>query len=143
MARKEIEQRHRQREKLEPADASRIAERLERAVKADRICARAELDLPSLARALRLPTYRLSAYFNAVLGMSFPVWLNAVRVDYVRQLLAQKPDMSILEVSIEAGYSSKTVFNSQFMRRVGMSPSEYRATLTNSGTVSSKQDDKL
>jgi AraC-like DNA-binding protein len=141
-ARKEIEQQHRQRERLEPTETIRIAERLERAVKADRILTKPGLDLPSLARALRLPTYRLSSYFNTVLGVSFPAWLNAARIEYVRRLLAEKPGMSILEVSIEAGYSSKTVFNSQFLRRTGMSPSEYRATLANSGTVSSKQDDK-
>jgi AraC-like DNA-binding protein len=40
--------------------------------------------------------------------------------------MVERPELSILEISIEAGYKSKTAFNAQFSKIVGMSPSEYR-----------------
>ena len=38
----------------------------------------------------------------------------------------ERPEASILDIAFETGYASKTVFNHQFRKLVGMSPSEYR-----------------
>jgi AraC-like DNA-binding protein len=126
-ARRQIRQQHKQRETIGPEEARTVAERLRRVVDIDRVFVNPELDLNMLAKTIRTPSYRLSSYFNAVLGKSFPEWLNAMRIEYVRGLLVERPEMSILDISIEAGYASKTVFNHQFQRRVGMNPSEYRS----------------
>jgi len=125
-ARKEIGQRHRQRESIGTEEATMIADRLRHLVDVNRIVVNPELSLQSLAKAVHIPAYRLSSYFNSILDQSFPEWLNAKRIALVCRLLTERPELSILEVSIEAGYASKTVFNSQFQRRVGMSPTEYR-----------------
>jgi len=125
-ARKEIEQRHSQREMIGPEEAARIADRLKHLVDVDRVFVNPDLDLKSLASAMRIPSYRLSSYFNSVLHLSFSEWLNATRIASVCRLLMERPELNILEVSMEAGYASKTVFNGQFQRRVGMSPTEYR-----------------
>lgn len=125
-ARKEIGQQHKQRETIGPEEATRIADRLYYLVEVKHILVNTELDLQSLAKAVRIPAYRLSSYFNSTLNQSFPEWLNAKRIALVCRLLNERPELNILEVSIEAGYASKTVFNSQFQRRVGMSPTEYR-----------------
>jgi len=126
-ARKQIGKHHKERETIGPAEAGILAERIRQLVDVARVFVDPELDLKSLSAKVHIPSYRLSAYFNAVLGKSFPDWLNATRIEYVRTLLAKRPDLNILDISIEAGYSSKTVFNHQFQRRVGMSPSEYRS----------------
>jgi AraC-like DNA-binding protein len=125
-ARREIGQRHQQREKIDPAEAGRIAGRLKQAVEVDHLCANPRLSLQSLAKAIRIPSYRLSAYFNTVLGVSFPEWLNAARIERVKQLLDEYPERTILDIAMAVGYASKAVFNSQFQRRLGMSPSAYR-----------------
>jgi AraC-like DNA-binding protein len=140
-ARKQIGLQHKQRQNLSPAETARIAERLQRLVKDEHVCTESSLDLRILARKMHIPSYRMSAYFNSRLGMSFPEWLNAARINYVCSLLKEDSSLSILEISMEAGYASKAVFNSQFLKRTGMSPSEYRALMTsNSGIVSTKQD---
>jgi len=125
-ARREIGQRHKQRETIGSAEAVRIAGSLKAVVEEDHVYANPELNLQVLAKAIRIPAYRLSAFFNTSLGVSFPEWLNATRIDRVKRLLVEQSGMNILEASIEVGYASKTVFNSQFLRRVGMSPSKYR-----------------
>lgn len=141
-ARQQIGQQHTQRLSLSPEEAIRIDERLRRLVQSDHVHTDPLLDLRILARKVRIPAYRMSAYFNTRLGMSFPAWLNAARIDHVCRLLEKDADLSILEISLEAGYSSKAVFNNQFLKRTGMSPSEYRArAVVNSGIVSTKQDD--
>ena len=129
-ARKEIGTQHKRRKHLEPKEIIRIQNRLDHLVLAENVHTRPELDLRSLSKKLNLPSYRISTYFNTVLGMSFPEWLNSVRIDHVRRLLASNSDMSILEISIEAGYSSKAVFNNQFLKQTGMSPSEYKAGIS-------------
>ncbi len=143
-ARRQIGQRHKQRQSLSPAEAALIAERLQFLVQNEHVYTESSLDLRILARKMRIPSYRMSAYFNTRLGMSFPEWLNAARIDYVCRLLKKDSGLSILEVSMEAGYASKAVFNSQFLKRTGMSPSEYRTrATTNSGIVLAKQDDPV
>jgi len=129
-ARKDIELQHEQRQSLSQADAAAIAERLKKLVDVDAIHTSPDINLNMLARKLHLPAYRLSAYFNGSIGVSFPEWLNAVRIEHVQYLLKNQPDTSILDISLEAGYASKAVFNKQFLKRTGMSPSEYRARIT-------------
>jgi AraC-like DNA-binding protein len=85
-----------------------------------------DLDLASLAERIGVPPYRLSRYFSARLATTFPAWLNGLRIAFVRKRMAERPDLSILELAIEAGYKSKTAFNTQFAKIVGMNPSEYR-----------------
>jgi len=141
-ARRQIGQRHKLRESLSPTEAALITERLQRLVQAEHVVTEPTLDLRMLARKMHIPSYRMSAYFNSRLGMSFPEWLNSARIDYVCHLLKDNSGLSILEISMKAGYASKAVFNSQFHKRTGMSPSRYRErAVANSGIVSTKQDD--
>ena len=51
-------------------------------------------------------------------------------MDYVLVRMAERPDLTILDISLEAGYRSKATFNEQFTRIVGMNPSEYRRCLS-------------
>ena len=141
-ARQQIGQQHKQRQSLSPVEIALIADRLQRLVQTEQVYRDTSLSVQTLARKMRIPAYRLSAYFNSEIGMTFPAWLNATRIDYVCRLLENAPNLSILEVSMEAGYSSKAVFNHQFLKRTGLSPREYRVRATaNSGIVSTNQDD--
>lgn len=126
-AREAIGVEYRTRHRFSTAESSDIDLRLKRLVADGKLFADPDLTLPALAKKADIPSYRLSAYLNLRLGLSFPDWLNAARIDYVKELLETRKDLSILEMSMEAGYASKTAFNSQFLRRVGMKPSEYRS----------------
>ena len=44
------------------------------------------------------------------------------------RFILERPDRSVLDIAMDVGYGSRAVFNSQFMRIVGMCPSEYRRT---------------
>lgn len=126
-AREAIGDEYRAHHRFSDAEAADIDSRLKRLVSSGRVFEDPDLTLAELAKQADLPAYRLSAYFNSRLGQSFSDWLNAVRIDRVKELLETRRDLSILEMSLEAGYASKTAFNSQFLRRTGMKPSEYRS----------------
>ncbi len=126
-ARKEIGAQHKKRLELGPEEAAGIRAALERLMVKDRVFMNPDLSLQNLAKTAGIPAYRLSAYFNAHRGASFSDWLNDARIDYSKGRLVEELDATILDVAFEAGYSSKAVFNTQFRRRVGMTPSEYRA----------------
>ncbi len=63
--------------------------------------------------------------FHREVGQSFSEYLNAVRIDYSKQLL-RNPRLKISEISSMAGYNTPTHFNYVFKRLVGMTPSEFK-----------------
>jgi AraC-like DNA-binding protein len=126
LARKEIHEEHEKNLLLGEAEATGIGAKIDGAIADEELLCRPELDLRSLAAAIRVPPYRLSVYFNTRLHTSFPAWLNALRIDLVRRRIVEQPGRSILEIATDAGFGSKSTFNGHFSRIVGMSPSEYR-----------------
>lgn len=127
--RSEIEKEHGRRLSLGEEEAALIERRLAAIAAKRELVLDEGFDLRKLAELLGLPSYRLSAFFGSRLGTSFPAWRNRLRVDYVRERMAERPDLTILDISLEAGYRSKASFNEQFGKIVGMSPSEYRRSL--------------
>lgn len=111
---------------LDPREAELVKSRVERAIGDSAIIRRTDLDLGGLAAIVKVPPYRLSNWFNAYENTTFPAWLNVQRIDLVKRLMIEHPDRNILDIAMEAGYASKSVFNEQFRKNVGMSPSEWR-----------------
>jgi len=132
-ARKEIAQHNKRQAHLEPAEAADIGDRLGELVTTGQVFVDPGLDLAAFARMLNLPAYRLSAYMNEYRGSSFSEWLNVLRIDHARKLLADGSDDSIQDIARQSGYASKAVFNNQFQRRTGMTPTEYRAKKRRAG----------
>lgn len=56
-------------------------------------------------------------------------YLNSLRVNKARELLASTPD-NILPIALQSGFESLSAFYTQFKRITGVSPNEYREGLT-------------
>lgn len=125
-ARREIGEAQETNLKLSDEEARFILERIARVAASASIPYRQGLSLRGLAAIVKVPPYRLSICFNTRLKTSFPAWLNALRIERARRQILERPDRSILDIAMDAGYGSRAVFNSQFLRIVGVSPSEYR-----------------
>jgi AraC-like DNA-binding protein len=126
--RRVVHDNHERRIGLDNDEAQIITERLEALVRQE-VFRRPELSLAVLAGLIRMPAYRLSQYFNQHLDSTFPVWLNKQRIAWVCGRMKRRPDQSILDLATDAGYGSKTAFNTQFTRIMNMNPSEYRKQL--------------
>lgn len=94
-----------------------------------------DLSLPALAQQAGLSTHELSYVLNEGLGVNFFQLLNRYRVEEAKRLLAstQHHHLSVLGIAFEAGFSSKTTFNTAFKKATGLSPSQYVASLPPGG----------
>jgi len=90
-----------------------------------------DLSLPTLAQQAGLSTHELSYVLNEGLGVNFFQFLNRYRVEEAKRLLAstQHRHLSVLGIAFEAGFSSKTTFNTAFKKATGLSPSQFVAGL--------------
>jgi AraC-like DNA-binding protein len=90
-----------------------------------------ELTLTSLAAQLKIGRNMLSELINSGTGGNFYDFVNKYRVDEVKQLMETPKfkDYTILAIAFEAGFPSKSTFNSIFKKFTGLTPSEYRNRL--------------
>ena len=87
-----------------------------------------EITLPKLGKMLLLNTYQTSYLINASFGENFYTFINRYRLDECKKMLAsnQYDHLSILGIAFEAGFNSKTAFNTSFKKSTGLSPKEFR-----------------
>lgn len=64
-----------------------------------------------------------SKLFREYTGMTFPEFINDLRLTYAKELLIANPDISIKKVTEACGFGSVSYFSSQFKKKFGISPS--------------------
>ncbi|MBZ0115043.1 MAG: helix-turn-helix domain-containing protein [Thermoanaerobaculia bacterium] len=79
----------------------------------------------TLAKAFAISTTRCTEITRRYLHRSPGDLLNQARVDHARDLLIRS-ERPVLEVAQDVGFESLSAFNSQFRRRVGMRPRDWR-----------------
>lgn len=87
----------------------------------------AGLSLRSLADQVGLSPNQLSLVINEGLGQNFNNFVNHYRVEEFKTL-AKDPahaNMTIVGLAFECGFNSKTVFNTYFKQKTGLTPSEF------------------
>jgi AraC-like DNA-binding protein len=91
------------------------------------------LTLQKLAKAVAISPHHLSQTINEQLNQNFIDFINAYRIEEARRMLADpaKKHYSILAVSEEVGFNSKSAFNTAFKKHANMTPSEFRKVVAN------------
>lgn len=84
-----------------------------------------DLSKTTIMEKYRIPAYRFSAFFKEQAGCSYLQYVNNCRLDYAVRLMREKPNWSI-EAIAQAVCMSNSSFYSQFKKRFGISPLEYR-----------------
>jgi AraC-like DNA-binding protein len=84
-----------------------------------------DLSLPDLARIAGCTPRHLSRIFHEVVGMSFREEQAAVRLARALELLSST-DSKVVDIALDSGYSSLSLFNVMFKRRYGVSPGKWR-----------------
>lgn len=86
-----------------------------------------ELTLGDLAESVKLSSHHLSEILSRK-NKSFYEYVNSFRLDEIQRLLRapSRNSVSILNLAFEAGFNSKTTFNTLFKKCTGMTPSGYR-----------------
>lgn len=96
-----------------------------------------ELSLPGLASLFDCSTHELSHLINEGFGVNFYRFINSYRVTASKQLLTNPAfaHYSVLAIGFEAGFNSKTTFNTTFKSLTGLSPLAYRQQYTSNNEV--------
>lgn len=98
-----------------------------------------ELTLQKLAKTLAISPHHLSQMINEQLKQNFFDFINLYRIEAAKRMLADpgKKHYSILAVSEEVGFNSKSAFNTAFKKHANMTPSEFRKSIAANGSGSS------
>jgi AraC-like DNA-binding protein len=87
-----------------------------------------ELSLPKLAQMLRVSTHELSFLLNEGFEENFYEFVNRFRVEESKKLLKgdKFQHLNMVGIAFEAGFNSKTTFNTTFKKITGQTPTEFR-----------------
>ena len=86
-----------------------------------------ELGLADLAKMVDLSPHDLSHLLNKGFGKNFYAFVNHYRVEAAKKMLLNKEfdHLNVLGIAFEAGFNSKTTFNTFFKKSTGLTPSEF------------------
>lgn len=114
-------------ESAKTADSELIAE-LEKWVLDKELYKQSNLTIERLAKKLNTNRTYLSEAINSYYQMNYSTWINQVRIQAARKMLAA-PEFayySIEGIAQLVGYTSISSFNSSFKRITGLTPSQFR-----------------
>lgn len=90
-----------------------------------------EFTVYALADELNIPRRMLSLVLSSGLSTNFYQYVNEFRVNEVKALLESQngPQTTILDLAFQAGFKSKSSFNSLFKQHCNQTPTQYRKML--------------
>jgi len=84
-----------------------------------------DLSLPELAKMMGCTPRHLSRIFRDLVGLSLREKQTELRLIRAKELLATT-QAKVLDVALDSGYQSQSLFNDLFKRRFGLSPARWR-----------------
>jgi YesN/AraC family two-component response regulator len=87
-----------------------------------------ELTLTTLANQMNVSRNQMSELINSGTGNNFYDFINKFRVEEVKQIMVNPKykDYTLLAIAFEAGFPSKSTFNSIFKKFTGKTPTEFK-----------------
>ena len=110
-------------------EAREIQERLSSLMNQDRFYRRPNLTLLDLSNELEVSTHKLTEVINTGIGVNFYDFINGLRVEEIKTRLQDPKEdhLTLLAIGLEAGFNSKSSFNSVFKKHTGLTPSQFKA----------------
>lgn len=103
-------------------------EELNTIICSERLYANPNCGLSTLSSRFEMSEGYLSQLFNTFSGSNFTTYINNLRIEEINGMLQSKEygDYTIVALSLEVGFNSKSTFYDAFKKRYGMTPSEFR-----------------
>lgn len=119
---------------LKEDDAEKYLNRLIKYMETKKPYLDIDLTIQDVAESLNIPRHYLTQVINERLNKNFYQFINEYRVEEVKRLLdnGDYKKYTLTTIAFEAGFNSKSSFNSAFKEIAGMTPSEYREKQSNS-----------
>ncbi|MEW6999309.1 helix-turn-helix domain-containing protein [Colwelliaceae bacterium BS250] len=86
------------------------------------------LSIDSLAKKIEVSSNELSLLINRKIGQHFFDFVNTHRVNFAAEMLSDKNNQkkTVMEILYEAGFNSKSSFNTAFKKHKNVTPSQFR-----------------
>ncbi|UKK51362.1 helix-turn-helix domain-containing protein [Prevotella sp. E13-17] len=85
-----------------------------------------ELKVADMAELVGTSSRNVSDCIKAARGCSFSQFVNAYRIDYVKQLLVSQPDIKVAAVALQSGFANEMSFFRTFKAITSMTPKEWK-----------------
>lgn len=86
----------------------------------------ASLSLSKLAKQLRMPSHHLTQVLSTRLNQSFYTYINRFRIEHATNILAKDVEISMNQLAMLSGFSSKVSFYRQFKNFKDCTPAVYK-----------------
>lgn len=115
---------------LRKEEVDALGKRLVQVVEEKKMYLDPELSILDVSNALHVPRHYVTQALNEKIGKNFYHFINTYRVAAAKQkLIDPKNDrFTVLAVGYDAGFNSKSSFNTLFKKYAGMTPTEFRNT---------------
>jgi adenylate cyclase len=112
---------------LKEEDMKVYSQRLERCMSEEKPYLDPQLSLKDLAEKMELSPNHLSQLLNEKMGQNFAEFVNSYRLEEfkARVVAPAHQHLTILALAMDSGFSSKTVFNTFFKKKMGITPRKY------------------
>jgi AraC-like DNA-binding protein len=122
---------------LKEHDARKYAGILKSFMEREKLYLEPEISLPGLAGELGIPPHYLSQVINEYYGTNFFEFINRYRVEEIKHRINDPAysNLTILGIAFESGFNSKSAFNRVFKSLTGLTPSQYKRSLSAKPTL--------
>jgi AraC-like DNA-binding protein len=113
---------------LKDKDAKKYIEQLLKFMEDERPYLDVDLTIHDISLSLNISRHYLTQVINGLLGKNFYTFINEYRLEEVKRLLIDEEysKFTLTAIAYEAGFSSKSSFNSVFKNATGMTPTQFR-----------------
>ena len=109
---------------VESADAD-LYKQLTEAIRNEQLYTVQKFGRTELVERFHLSSKRISTAFS-VNGTSVPEFIRECRLEHARQLMVERPDISLVEIATASGFIHASTFTVDFKNKYGVSPTKYR-----------------
>jgi AraC-like DNA-binding protein len=116
---------------LTPSQIEEYKKQLLALLKTEKPFLNPQVSITDLSEKLSVSTKNLSQVINQSFNKSFFDFINTYRIQEVQQTLKESMDdkLTVLEAMYQAGFNSKSSFNTAFKKETGQTPTEFRKTI--------------
>lgn len=117
---------------LNPALIAKYKSDLIRSMEQDKLYLNAKLSIHDVSEKLNIPRQYISEVLNEYMDISFQDFINQYRVEeFIKRLKNDQNDhFTLLAIANEVGFNSKSSFNAIFKKHKGLTPTEFKKTLS-------------
>ncbi|HSJ68659.1 MAG TPA: helix-turn-helix domain-containing protein [Anditalea sp.] len=105
-----------------------VAEKVLHIMEAEKVYKEEGLSVKEVADKIDEKPYIVSQAINTCIGKNFFELVNGYRVEESKNLMLDEKlsHLSMIGIAFEAGFSSKTAFNTAFKKHTGLTPSQFK-----------------